>query len=132
MFKVFNAIKIHFLKASIFILGSVFLLSSCEEQIDDLWDNNDDTQSFSPVVGDWYADSIKSFYSCVKTADSTADVMVDSYIDNYNLWLLSDGSLQLYFDQSINLQNECEDFYGTWSNTNGCSDSYYEWNRYNH
>ena len=55
MLKVFNAIKIHFLKTSIFILGSVFLLSSCEEQIDDLWDNNDDTQSFSPVIGDWYA-----------------------------------------------------------------------------
>ena len=130
MFKVFNAIKIHFLKTSIFILASIFLFSSCEEQIDDLWDNNDDTQSFSPVIGDWYADSIKSFYSCVKTADSTADVMVDSYIDNYNLWLLSDGSLQLYFDQSINLQNECEDFYGTWSNTNGCSDSYYEYYDY--
>ena len=63
MLKVFNAIKIHFLKTSIFILASIFLFSSCEEQIDDLWDNNDDTQSFSPVIGDWYADSIKSSIS---------------------------------------------------------------------
>ena len=70
MLKVFNAIKIHFLKTSIFILASIFAFSSCE-QIDDLYNN--DTQSFSPIIGDWYADSIKSFYSCVKTADSTAD-----------------------------------------------------------
>ena len=104
-----------------------FLLPSCEEQIDELWDNDDDSQNVSPLVGDWYADSIKSFYSCVKTLDSTANVISDSYIENYNLWLLSDGSTQLYFDQSVNLQSECESYYGTWDSNSGCSDSYYEY-----
>ena len=107
-----------------------FLFQSCEEQIDELWENNDDTQTISPLVGDWYADSIKSFYSCVKTLDSTSNVISDSYIENYNLWLLSDGSTQLYFDQSVNLQNECESFYGIWDSNSGCSDSYYEYYDY--
>ena len=101
---------IRFLATFLFSLSITFLLPSCEEQIDDLWENNDDSQTVSPLVGDWYADSIKSFYSCVKTLDSTSNVISDSYIEDYNLWLLSDGSTQLYFDQSVNLQSECESF----------------------
>ena len=123
-------IKDHFLRISFFIFCSLFFFSSCEEQIDELWDEKNPKDDFSPLIGDWYADSIKSFYSCVKSTDSTADVIADNYIDNYNLWLLSDGSLQLYFDQTVNLQYECEDYYGTWSNTSGCSDSYYEYYDY--
>ena len=97
---------IRFLVIFLFSFSMIFLLPSCEEQIDELWDNDDDSQNVSPLVGDWYADSIKSFYSCVKTLDSTSNVIADSYIENYNLWLLSDGSTQLYFDQSVNLQSE--------------------------
>ena len=36
----------------------------------------------------------------------------------------------MYFDQSVNLKYECEDYYGTWSNSEGCSDSYYEYYDY--
>ena len=111
-------------------LTFALLFSSCEEQINDLWDADGDTQTLNPIIGDWYADSIKSFSSCVKSEDSTSNLFTDSYIENYNLWLLSDGSLQLYFDQSVNLQYECEDYYGTWSNSAGCSDSYYEYYDY--
>ena len=108
----------------------ILLFSSCEEQIDDLWDADSDSQAAIPIVGDWYADSINSYSSCVKTEDSTSNVLTGSYIDNYNLWLLADGSMQLYFDQSVNLKYECEDYYGTWSNSEGCSDSYYEYYDY--
>ena len=121
---------IRFLVIFLFSFSIIFVLPSCEEQVDDLWDNDDDSQNVSPLVGDWYADSIKSFYSCVKTLDSTSNVIADSYIENYNLWLLSDGSTQLYFDQSVNLQSECESFYGTWDSNSGCSDSYYEYYDY--
>lgn len=117
------------LLSSMAVFMAVFF-SSCEEQIDDLWDADGDFQTENPIIGDWYADSISSFSSCVKTEDSTSNVLTDSYIDNYNLWLLSDGSLQLFFDQSVNLKYECEDYYGTWSNSEGCSDSYYEYYDY--
>ena len=113
-----------FLKTS-FIICLTFLFQQFEEQIDDLWNNNDDTESVNPLIGDWYADSIKSFNGCVKTADSTSNVMSELYIDNYNIWLLSDGSVQFYFDQSVNLKNECEYYYGTWNNITGCENSYY-------
>ena len=53
---------IRFLVIFFFSFSMIFLLPSCEEQIDELWDNDDDSQSVSPLVGDWYADSIKSFY----------------------------------------------------------------------
>ena len=122
--------KIRSLFLSSLALFITLFSSSCEEQIDDLWDADGDSQSANPIIGDWYADSIKSFSSCVKTEDSTSNVLSDSYIDNYNLWLLSDGSLQLFFDQSVNLKYECEDYYGTWSNSEGCSDSYYEYYDY--
>ena len=119
--------KISTLLSSSLAFAIALLFSSCEEQVNDLWDTDDGTQNINPMIGDWYADSIKSFASCVKTEDSTTNVLFDSYIDNYNLWLLSDGSIQFYFDQSVNLQYECEDYYGTWSNSAGCSDSYYEY-----
>ena len=122
--------KIRSLFLSSLALFITLFSSSCEEQIDDLWDADGDSQSANPIIGDWYADSIKSFSSCVKTEDSTSNILTDSYIDNYNLWLLSDGSLQLFFDQSVNLKYECEDYYGTWSNSEGCSDSYYEYYDY--
>ena len=137
------AVKDHFLKTSFFIFFSILLISSCEEQIDDLWDNNEDTQSLSPVVGDWYADSIKSFYGCVKSADSpdyeVTDEIGERAIDNYNLWLLTDGSLQLIFDQTKNLQYECDTYYDYWNNETGCGDftplefcnTWFEHNEYN-
>ena len=125
--KLFKIRSLFLCSATMFI---ALLFSSCEEQIDELWDADGDSQATNPIIGDWYADSIKSYSSCVKTEDSTSNVVDDSYIDNYNLWLLSDGSLQLFFDQSVNLKYECEDYYGTWSNSDGCSDSYYEYYDY--
>ena len=125
--KLFKIRSLFLCSATMFI---ALLFSSCEEQIDKLWDADGDSQATNPIIGDWYADSIKSYSSCVKTEDSTSNVVDDSYIDNYNLWLLSDGSLQLFFDQSVNLKYECEDYYGTWSNSEGCSDSYYEYYDY--
>ena len=44
-------------------LTFALLFSSCEEQINDLWDADGDTQTLNPIIGDWYADSIKSFSS---------------------------------------------------------------------
>ena len=125
--KLFKIRSLFLSSASVLI---ILLFSSCEEQIDDLWDADSDSQAAIPIVGDWYADSINSYSSCVKTEDSTSNVLTGSYIDNYNLWLLADGSMQLYFDQSVNLKYECEDYYGTWSNSEGCSDSYYEYYDY--
>ena len=111
---------IRFLVIFLFSFSITFLFPSCEEQVDDLWNTDDDSQEINPLIGDWYADSIKSFYSCVKTLDSTSNFMSDAYVENYNLWLLSNGSTQLYFDQSVNLQSECESVYGTWDNSDGC------------
>ena len=76
---------VQFLVIFLFSFSITFLFPSCEEQVDDLWNNDDDTQKVNPLVGDWYADSIKSFYSCVKTLDSTSNLISDSYIENYNL-----------------------------------------------
>ena len=121
---------IRFLVIFLFSFSITFLFPSCEEQVDDLWNTDDDSQEVNPLIGDWYADSIKSFYSCVKTLDSTSNFMSDAYVENYNLWLLSNGSTQLYFDQSVNLQSECESVYGTWDNSDGCSDYYYEYYNY--
>ena len=115
---------VRFLVIFLFSFSIIFLFQSCEEQVNDLWDNDDDSQEVNPLIGDWYADSIKSFNSCVKTLDSTSNFMSDAYIDNYNLWLLSDGSLQFYLDQSVLLENECGDYYGTWDKNTGCSNFY--------
>ena len=132
MIKTFNKFRINFTTAFLLMMSSFFYLVSCNDTVDDLWDDTNPRDDYSPVIGDWYADSIKAYYSCVKTADSTSDVMSNSYIDNYNLWLLSDGSLQLYFDQTVNLKNECEYNYGTWNNSTGCSDFYYYYDYYNY
>ena len=122
--------RINSTKFFTFLSFLTLLFTSCNDLVDELWDEKNPRDDFSPLIGDWYADSIKSFYSCIKSVDSTSYVMSDSYIDEYNLWLLSDGTLQLYFDQDVNLKYECEDFYGTWDNENGCSDSYYEYYDY--
>ena len=98
MIKTFNKFRINFTTAFLLMMSSFFYLVSCNDTVDDLWDDSNPRDDYSPVIGDWYADSIKAYYSCVKTADSTSDVMSDSYIDNYNLWLLSDGSLQLFLN----------------------------------
>ena len=112
--------KMHFT-----LILSALIIISCEEQVDDLWDVDDGTDQISPLVGDWYADSIQSFSGCVNSADSTSDLMINRSLVDYNLWLLSDGSFQMVLNQNIVLQDECESFYGTWDNSTGCSDSYY-------
>ena len=103
MIKTFNKFRINFATV-LLMMSSFFYIVSCNDTVDGLWDDSNPRDDYSPVIGDWYADSIKAYYSCVKTADSTSDVMSNSYIDNYNLWFLSDGSLQLYFDQTVNLK----------------------------
>ena len=130
MNKLICLLRINSTKFFTFFTFLMLLFISCNDLVDELWDEKNPRDDFSPLIGDWYADSIKSFYSCTKTDDSTAYVMSDSYIEEYNLWLLSDGSLQLYFTQDVNLKYECEDFYGTWDNEDGCSDSYYEYYDY--
>ena len=126
MLKVIDAIKIYYLKTSIFVFCSVLIFSGCEKQIDDLWDNNDESQSLNQLIGDWYADSIKSFSDCIKSIDSSdyevTNEILERSIDNYNLWLLSDGNLQLVFDQTKNLQYECDTYYDYWNNETGCGD----------
>ena len=114
--------KMHFT-----LILSALIIFSCEEQVDDLWDTDDGTDQISPLVGDWYADSIQSFSGCVNSADSTSDLMYNRSLVDYNLWLLSDGSFQMVLNQNIVLQDECESFYGTWNNSTGCSDSYYSY-----
>ena len=52
--------KMHFT-----LILSALIIFSCEEQVDDLWDTDDGTDQISPLVGDWYADSIQSFSGCV-------------------------------------------------------------------
>ena len=138
-----SSIKDQFLKTFFLIICLTFLFFSCEEKIDDLWDSNNDTDSVSPLVGDWYADSIKSFNDCIKSIDDsdyeTTDEIFERAIDNYNLWLLSDGSLQLVFDQTKNLQFECDTYYDFWSDETGCGDfsplefcnTWFEHNEYN-
>ena len=134
-----------YLKTTFFISCSFFIFSSCEEQIDDLWkSDSDDSQPINPIIGDWYADSIKSLYGCIKSIDNADYEVIDEIeeraIDNYNLWLLSDGSLQLVFDQTKNLQFECEAIYNeNWNDETGCGEftplefcnTWFEHNEYN-
>ncbi|MBE77391.1 MAG: hypothetical protein CMG41_06615 [Candidatus Marinimicrobia bacterium] len=106
----------------------VLFIISCEEQVDDLWDANDDTGSVSPVVGDWYADSIHGFDECNK--DSVGDLMLLKNLNNYNLWLLTDGSFQLAVGHNVNIKDDCDYWEGTWDNSTGCSSSYYDYYNY--
>ena len=54
---------VRFLVIFLFSFSTIFIFPSCEEQVDDLWNNDDDSQEVNPLIGDWYADSIKSFNS---------------------------------------------------------------------
>lgn len=108
------------ISSTIIPIISGLLIFSCEEQVDDLWNANDDSENVSPLVGDWYADSIKFNYSMCNP-DSSIDFMGFNYVENYNLWILSDGSFQMVLNQSTNVQMDCEVVnYGTWDSDNGC------------
>jgi len=114
---VFNSI---FSKILFTIIFSALLIMSCEEQVDDLWNADDDAEEVSPLVGDWYADSINFHYSMCNP-DSNLNFMEYNYVESYNLWILSDGSFQLVLNQSTNVQMDCEVVnYGTWDSNNGC------------
>ena len=52
----------------------VMIFTSCEEQVDDLWNTDDDGENVSPLVGDWYADSMQIFGECV--LDSAYDLIL--------------------------------------------------------
>ena len=93
-----------FLNAYFALIISAFFIISCEEQVDELWDANDDTDNVSPVVGDWYADSIHGFDECNK--DSVANLMLLKNLSNYNLWLLTDGSFQLAVGHNVNIKDD--------------------------
>jgi len=102
----------------------VLFIISCEEQVDDLWDANDDTGSVSPLVGDWYADSMNLHWSQCNM-DSSVSFMDYNNIDSYNLWILSDGSFQLALSQTTNVENVCVDEHaGTWDPVDGCGGGY--------
>ena len=131
------------LKMCFTVLVTALILTSCEEQVDDLWNANSDADKVSPVVGDWYADSIQIFDECV--VDSMHDLMLAKNVSDYNLWILSDGSFQMIISQSLSIKDECEYWYGTWDNETGCTsyyddyitspfeycNSYYEFDQYN-
>ena len=134
---------IRFLVIFLFFFSIIFLFPSCEEQIDNLWDDDDNSTKVNPLIGDWYADSIKSFYNCIKSSEDVdyelINEMEERSIDNYNVWLLSDGSLQLVFEQNLNLQYECDTWYDYWDSETGCGEFtpiefcnlWYEHNEYN-
>lgn len=117
-----------FSKMYFFLILSVFLIIGCEEQIDDLWETDDGVGDVSPVVGDWYADSIHGYDECNK--DSVADLMFIKNLINYNLWLLSDGSFQLVVGHNVNIKDDCDYWEGIWDNNTGCSSSYYDYYNY--
>ena len=111
-----------FMRMCFALILPVMIFTSCEEQVDDLWNTDDDGQKVSPLVGDWYADSMHIFSECV--VDSAYDLMLGKNVSDYNLWLLSDGSFQMILSQSLSIKDECEYVYGTWDNETGCSSSY--------
>ena len=112
------------LKMRIIPILSALLIFSCEEQIDDLWNADDDSADVSPMVGDWYADSINLHWSMCN-ADSNTSFMFLNNIDSYNLWILSDGSFQLALSQSSNVENICiNEHDGQWDPVNGCGGGY--------
>ncbi len=120
--------KSSFGRICVALILPMLIVTSCEEQVDDLWDTDDDGQKVSPLVGDWYADSMQIFGECV--TDSVFDLMQAKNISDYNLWLLSDGSFQMVVSQSLSIKDECEYVYGTWDNESGCSSSYYDYYNY--
>jgi hypothetical protein len=100
------------------ILSMLFIIS-CEEQIDELWEADDDSANISPLVGDWYADSMNLHWSQCNMDSSTSFMNINN-IDSYNLWLLSDGSFQLALSQTANVKADCDYYYGTWDDSIGC------------
>ena len=112
------------LKMRIIPILSAFLIVSCEEQINDLWNADDESENVSPMVGDWYADSINLHLSMCN-ADSNTSFMFLNNIDSYNLWILSDGSFQLLLNQSSNVESVCiNEHDGQWDPVNGCGGGY--------
>ena len=61
-----------FMRMCFALILPVMIFTSCEEQVDDLWNTDDDGQKVSPLVGDWYADSMQVFGECI--ADSAYDL----------------------------------------------------------
>ena len=108
-----------FMRMCFALVLPVMIFTSCEEQVDDLWNTDDDGQKVSPLVGDWYADSI-SYYDDYYY-EAWDDLMFLKNIHDYNLWLLSDGSFQMILDQKVILKDDCEAYEGTWNNSSGCS-----------
>ena len=64
-----------FMRMCFALILPVMIFTSCEEQVDDLWNTDDDGQKVSPLVGDWYADSMQIFGECV--VDSAYDLMLE-------------------------------------------------------
>ena len=122
MDKLIMVFKSSFGRICVALILPMLIVTSCEEQVDDLWNTDDDGQKVSPLVGDWYADSMQIFGECV--TDSVFDLMQAKNISDYNLWLLSDGSFQMVVSQSLSIKDECEYVYGTWDSESGCSSSY--------
>ena len=108
-----------FSKMNFTLILSALIIMNCEEQVNDLWDADDGTDQISPLVGDWYADSMSAYDSYYY--EEWYDLMLDKNLEEYNLWLLSDGSFQMILNQNIVLQDECEAFDGIWDNSSGCS-----------
>ena len=113
-----------FSKICFTLILSALFITSCEEQIDDLWEADDESANTSPLVGDWYADSMNLHWSQCNMDSSTSFMMINN-IDSYNLWLLSDGSFQLALSQTANVENVCVDEHdGTWDPVDGCGGGY--------
>ena len=111
--------KMHFT-----LILAILIIMSCEEQVDDLWDTDDGTDQISPLVGDWYADSINLHWSMCNV-DSNTSFMFLNNIEFYNIWILSDGSFQLSLNQSSNVENVCiNEHDGQWDPVNGCGGGY--------
>jgi len=116
-----NLYKNIFPKVYFTLIFSALFIISCEEQVDDLWNADDDGGNVSPLVGDWYADSM-SYYDDYYYYETWDDLMLVKNINDYNLWLLSDGSFQMVLDQRVMLKDDCEAYDGgIWNNSSGCS-----------
>ena len=99
----------------------------CEEKVDELWNTGPDSEEdYSPIAGDWYADSIKEYPGTDCAGDSSTDIMSEDFIDSYNLWLQEDSTFALYVDELVNLEDLCVGFGGVWDPLTGCYVEYYD------
>jgi len=114
-----NLYKNIFPKVYFTLIFSALFIISCEEQVDDLWNADDTGKNVSPLVGDWYADSMNLHWSQCNMDSSTSFMNINN-IDSYNLWILSDGSFQLALSQTANVKADCGYYYGTWDDSIGC------------